>query len=45
MAKTEKMKCELQCLECGKKFNKKLGPTSYDEVACPNCGSTDVDLE
>ena len=34
---------EWQCMECGKKFNKKIGPRTF-EIKCPKCGSTDIDL-
>ena len=40
----EKQKIKLQCLECGKKFSRMLGPDSYDKVTCPKCKSTDIDL-
>lgn len=41
----DKIKIKLQCIECGKHFSRKLGPTSYDKVTCPKCKSTDIDLE
>jgi hypothetical protein len=33
----------MQCLECGAKFKKKIGPKTT-EVKCPKCGSYDTDL-
>lgn len=33
----------MECMECGRKFNKKIGPKTY-EVKCPKCGSYDTDL-
>ena len=32
------------CLECGKRFKKKIGPSTY-EAKCPKCGSYDTDLD
>jgi len=33
---------QMQCMECGKKFKKKIGPKTY-EVKCPKCGSYDTE--
>lgn len=33
----------MQCLDCGARFKKKLGPKTT-EVKCPKCGSYDTDL-
>jgi len=35
-------KTEMECLECGKKFKKMLGPKTFN-VRCPSCKSTDVE--
>ena len=32
----------MECIECGKKFKKKLGPKTF-EVKCPKCGSYDTE--
>jgi len=32
-----------KCMECGKVFNKNVGPRTF-EIRCPKCGSIDVDL-
>lgn len=34
----------MECLECGKKFKKKLTPRTF-EVKCPKCGSYDTNVE
>ena len=44
MVKVEEKKINLQCIECGKRFSRKLGPTSTREVKCPKCGSVDIDI-
>ena len=36
-------KTSMECLECGHKFKKKLGPRTV-EVKCPKCGSYDTDI-
>jgi DNA-directed RNA polymerase subunit RPC12/RpoP len=33
---------KMECMECGKKFKKKIGPRTY-EVKCPKCGSYDTE--
>ena len=33
---------EMECIECGKKFKKKLGKKTL-EVKCPKCGSYDTE--
>ena len=33
---------QMQCMECGKKFKKKLGAKTF-EVKCPKCGSYDTE--
>ena len=37
-------KVRMECLECGKSFNKTIGPRTL-EVKCPKCGSYDTDME
>lgn len=37
------MKTEMECMECGKKFKKKLSSTTV-EVKCPKCGGYDTDV-
>jgi len=32
----------MQCMECDKKFKKKIGPKTF-EVKCPKCGSYDTE--
>ena len=32
----------MKCVECGKTFKKKIGPSTY-EVKCPKCGSYDTE--
>jgi len=34
---------KMQCMECGAKFRKKIGPRTF-EVKCPKCGSYDTDV-
>jgi len=34
---------QFECMECGRKFKKKIGPKTF-EVKCPKCGSTDVEV-
>jgi len=34
---------QLQCIECGHKFKKKIGMRTI-EVKCPKCGSYDTEL-
>ena len=34
-----------QCMECGKKFKDVLAAERAAYNGCPNCGSTDIDLE
>lgn len=34
---------QMQCMECGHKFKKKLGKGAY-EVKCPKCGGYDTDV-
>ena len=36
-------KTPMQCMECGHKFKKKIGPKTF-EVKCPKCKSTDVEV-
>ncbi len=38
------MKTEIECLECGHTFYKKIGLNTY-EIKCPKCGSYDTDLK
>ena len=38
----ESEKSSFECMECGKKFKKKLGK---GEVKCPQCKSTDVEVD
>jgi len=33
---------QMECMECGRKFKKKIGPKTY-EVKCPKCGSHDTE--
>ena len=33
---------QFECMECGKKFKKKIGPKTF-EVRCPSCGSYDTE--
>jgi predicted Zn finger-like uncharacterized protein len=33
----------MQCMECGAKFRKKIGPKTT-EVKCPKCGSYDTEI-
>jgi DNA-directed RNA polymerase subunit RPC12/RpoP len=33
---------QLQCMECGKRFKKKIGKNTF-EVKCPKCGSYDTE--
>lgn len=33
---------EMECMECGKKFKKKLGKNTV-EVKCPKCGGYDTE--
>ena len=33
---------QMQCMECLKKFKKKIGPKTF-EVKCPKCGSFDTE--
>ena len=40
-AKTEST--PMQCMECGRKFSKKIGPHTF-EVKCPKCGSYDTEV-
>jgi len=35
-------KTQMQCIECGKRFKKKIGSKSL-EVKCPKCGSYDTE--
>ena len=35
-------KVNMECIECGKKFKKKIGPRTM-EVKCPKCGSYDTE--
>ena len=35
-------KIQMQCIECGKKFKKKIGSKTF-EVKCPKCGSYDTE--
>lgn len=35
-------KTQMECIECGKKFKKKIGKNTY-EVKCPKCGSYDTE--
>jgi len=37
-------KTSFECMECGKKFKKKMGKKTF-EVKCPKCGSTDVEVD
>jgi hypothetical protein len=37
------MKTDFECIECGHKFRKKLGPRTY-EIQCPKCKGYDVEL-
>jgi hypothetical protein len=36
-------KTEMECMECGKKFKKKLSAKAF-EVKCPKCGGYDTDV-
>lgn len=36
-------KVRMECMECGHKFNKKIGPRTA-EVRCPKCKGYDTDL-
>ena len=33
----------MECLECGRKFRRTIGPRTY-EVQCPGCGGYDTDV-
>lgn len=35
-------KIQMQCMECGARFKKKIGPKTF-EVKCPKCGSYDTE--
>jgi len=35
-------KTQMQCIECGKRFKKKIGSKTF-EVKCPKCGSYDTE--
>lgn len=37
------MKTKMECLECGRIFNKKIGRNTV-EVKCPSCGSYDTEV-
>jgi len=37
------MKTNLECMECGKKFKRTIGPRTY-EIKCPGCGGYDIDM-
>lgn len=39
----EGVSAPLQCMECGKKFKRKVTPTSTPK--CPDCGSYDIDAD
>jgi Zn finger protein HypA/HybF involved in hydrogenase expression len=41
---SKKKKINLKCLDCGKAFSKKVGPTDTTKVKCPKCKSDNVDI-
>lgn len=41
-AKDQKEKSDIVCLECGKKFKKKI--TNFSEIKCPKCGGYDTEI-
>lgn len=41
-AAAKNYKTPMQCMECGHKFKKKIGPKTF-EVKCPKCGSYDTE--
>ena len=43
MEKTVGGKTEMECMECGHKFKKKLSKNTT-EVKCPKCGGYDTDV-
>lgn len=34
---------QMECMECGKKFNKKIGKNTAT-VKCPKCGGVDTEV-
>lgn len=38
----EAVTTQMQCMECGRKFKKKIGPKTF-EIKCPKCGSYDTE--